>query len=199
MPITVAILAGGRSARMGADKAALDWDGETLLARAARAAGEAGLPALVAGRARPDGWPLPDVAFVPDRAPGRGPLGGLEAALRHAQGPVLALACDLPLLRPADLRWLADRFASRPLPAPDGLAVRRAGRWEPLFSVYALACLPRIESRLQAERLSLHGLIEAGDFDAAAAPDGVAARLVNVNTPDDLARLRGGAGGVPGR
>lgn len=195
MRITVAILAGGLSSRMGTDKAALEWEGETLLERTARAALDAGLSVSVAGRSRPGTWPLPRVAFVPDRAPGRGPLGGLEAALHHAQAPVLALACDLPLLQPADLHWLAALFASAGgTEGPHGLAVRSAGRWEPLFSVYAPACLPLLEARLAAGRLSLHGLIEAGDFHAADAPAHVAAHLVNVNTPGDLARLRGDTG-----
>jgi len=192
MQITVAILAGGLSSRMGTDKAALEWEGKTLLERTARTALDAGLPVLVAGRPRPDGWPLAEIAFVPDRAAGRGPLGGLETALRHAQSPILALACDLPLLQPADLHWLASQLApAGAAGGPHGLAVRSAGRWEPLFSVYAPACLPLIESRLLAGRLSLHGLIEAGEFGVADAPDHVAAHLVNVNTPGDLARLRG--------
>ncbi len=72
-----------------------------------------------------------------------------------------------------------------------GLVVVNDGRWEPLFSFYTSACLPLIESRLAAGRLSLHGLIEAGDFAVVEAPGWVAAQLVNVNTPEDLARLVG--------
>lgn len=185
--MTAAILAGGESRRMGADKANLTFGGVPLLERAARAAQAAGLPVLVAGRARPPDWPLPEADFFPDAAPGLGPLGGLETALRRAGTPVLALACDMPLLTPEALRWLRELAATSV--GPHGLAVTRAGRWEPLFSVYAPACLPLIESRLAQSRRSLHGLIEAGDFTNVEAPDWVAAQLVNVNTPEDLARL----------
>ncbi len=189
--MTAAILAGGESRRMGADKAALTFGGVPLLELAARAALAAGLPVLVAGRDHPPGWPLPAVEFAPDAAPGLGPLGGLETALRRAGTPVLALACDMPLLTPETLLWLRDSAATGA--GRHGLAVTRVGLWEPLFSVYDPACLPLIGSRLAEGRRSLHGLIEAGDFAAVEAPDWVAAQLLNVNTPEDLAQLATGS------
>ena len=185
--MTVAILAGGESRRMGTDKAALPFGGLPLLERAARTALSAALPAVIVGRARPDGWQTPGVDFAPDAAPGHGPLGGLETALRRAATPVLAVACDMPLLTSEALHWLCDQAAAET--GKHGLAVRNDSRWEPLFSVYTTACLPLIASRLLAGRLSLHGLIEAGDFAHADAPGWVAAQLVNVNTPEDLEKL----------
>ena len=187
--MTVAILAGGESRRMGTDKAVLLFGGLSLLERTARTALFAGLTVLVAGRACPDGWQTPKVDFVLDAAPGRGPLGGLETALKHADGPVLAVACDMPLLTSEALIWLRDRAAAST--SEHGLVVLNEGQWEPLFSVYAPACLPLIESRLAAGRLSLHGLIEAGDFARADAPGWVAVQLVNINTPEELRRLSG--------
>lgn len=187
LQMTVAIFAGGESRRMGTDKAALRFGGVSLLERAARAALSAGLPVLVAGRERPEGWQTPGVGFAPDAAPGRGPLGGLETALRYAATPVLAVACDMPLLTPDALVWLRDQAVAGM--GEHGLAVLQDGQWEPLFSVYTPLCLPLVESRLAAGRLSLHGLIEAGDFARADAPAWVAPQLVNVNTPEDLARL----------
>ncbi len=181
--MVVAILAGGQSRRMGTDKAYLDVDGTPLLERAARLALTSGFATLVVGRARPADWLLDGVDFVEDALPGRGPLGGLETALRLGPTPVLALACDMPLLTPDALRWLTDESALRR--GEHGLAVRNSGRWEPLFSVYSPACLALVEARLAAGRLSLHGLIEAGNFALADAPDWVASQLVNVNTPAD--------------
>lgn len=185
--MTVAILAGGQSRRMGTDKARLEVDGTPLLERLARAALAANFPLLIVGRIRPDGWPLDGVAFAPDIGPGRGPLGGVQTALRVTQASVLALACDLPLLTGDALLWLAGRSAERS--GPHGLAVRNQGQWEPLFSVYTPLCLPLIEDRLAAGRLSLHGLFEAGDFGAVDAPDWIAAQLVNANTPEEWAQI----------
>ena len=187
LTLTVAILAGGRSRRMGTDKAALEIGGISLLERMARLVRNADLPALVAGRASPDGWPLPEVRFAEDSAPGLGPAGGLATALRQAQTPVLALACDLPLLTADAVRWLG---AQAEHGNTHGLIVVNGEQWEPLFSVYRPACLPLIESRLAEGRRSLHGLIQAGEFAFVDAPDWVAAQLANVNTPDDWDAIR---------
>ena len=172
---------------MGTDKAALEIGGVTLLEGTARLALAADLPTLVAGRASPDGWPLPEVQFLVDPTPGLGPAGGLAAALGQAQTPVLALACDLPLLTTDAVRWLGVQAEHGNM---HGLIVVNGEQWEPLFSVYRPACLPLIASRLAEGRRSLHGLIEAGEFAFVNAPDWVAAQLVNVNTPDDWDTMR---------
>jgi len=183
--LTVTILAGGKSRRMGRDKARLEIDGLPLLERTAAAAQAAGLPVLVVGRARPLDWTSKDVDFAEDTLPGRGPLGGLHTALTRANGPVLALACDLPRLTAEALRWLELESQSE-RGGEMGLIVVNSGRWEPLFSVYTPACLPLIEERMRDGRLSLHGLIEAGDFGLAEAPSWVEPLLLNVNTPEEL-------------
>lgn len=167
---------------MGTDKAVLMVGGETLLTRTARIAEEAGLSVVIIGRARPDVWTLNTVTFLPDDVPGLGPLGALTTMLRRSSEPILALACDLPRLDADALRWLAAQT-----PGPHGLAVLQDGEAEPLFSVYTPDCLPIAESRLADGRLSLRGLIKAADFTRVDAPAWVAARLVNINTPEDWA------------
>lgn len=167
---------------MGTDKAALQVDGGTLLERIARLALAAGLPVLVVGRACPKQWPLPETKFVEDAEAGLGPLGGLATALRQAQTSVLAVACDLPLLCEDAVRWLAVQAGQA---REHGLVIVNNENWEPLFSVYHPACLPLIESRLADGKRSLHGLVEAGAFAFAEAPDWVGVQLANVNTPEE--------------
>ena len=172
---------------MGTDKAALEVEGLSLLAHTAQAALEADLPVLVVGRARPAAWTLDAVAFAEDALPGLGPLGGLATALRQSQTDVLALACDLPLLTPEAVRWLAAQAGQG---NEHGLVVVSNGKWEPLFSIYRHSCLPLVEARLAEGKRSLHGLIEAGRFAFADAPDWVAEQLVNVNTPQQWQALQ---------
>ena len=187
MPITAAIFAGGQSRRMGQDKAMLEIDGLRLLERVVVAALAAVLPVLVVGRARPIDWVLEKVAFAEDDWPGCGPLGGLHTALSVVKAPVLAVACDMPCLTADALRWLAGQAAERV--GEHGLVVINAGRWEPLFSCYTPACLTLLEAQLSEGRLSLHSLIEAGEFGQVEAPDWLTMQLLNVNTPEDLQRL----------
>lgn len=88
------VLAGGRSSRMGSDKAALAWNGETLLDRAVRVVGAAvgRERVLVSGGGR--------AASVPDRVPGLGPIGGIASCVEAFPNGAWALVVpvDMPLL-----------------------------------------------------------------------------------------------------
>jgi molybdenum cofactor guanylyltransferase len=171
--LSIAILAGGASRRMGQDKVALFLPGllDTLA--------PLGLPIFVVGRAGDD----PRATFLPDDFPGEGPLGGLVTALSRAGGPVLLLACDLPRLTSDAVRWLIDTQVDE----GDGLVVRQSnGELEPLFSIYAPGCLSQARERLASGRRSLRGLIERGNFAEIILPEKLTGVLHNVNTPDDL-------------
>lgn len=183
MALTIAILAGGQSRRMGTDKAMLQIGGVTLLEHTARLALAVNLPVLVAGRACPPNWPRAEVTFIEDAEPGLGPLGGLEAALSHTQASVLALACDLPLLTEDALRWRVE--LSRQMVAEHGRVTVNGNQLEPLFSIYRPLTLGLIKAQLAKGRRSLQGLIRSGEFVLDPAPDWVAAQLANVNTPED--------------
>jgi molybdopterin-guanine dinucleotide biosynthesis protein A len=99
-----AILAGGRSLRMGADKASVPVGGTPMFEWVAAALRAVVDDVVIVGRTDP----LGGIPAVPDLRPGpRGPLPGLAAALRHAAGrPVLLVAVDHPLVRPATLQGL---------------------------------------------------------------------------------------------
>lgn len=186
--VVVAVIAGGKSRRMGQDKAHLLVDGLPLLARTVLAAQTVAARVLIVGRSPEVGFS--GVEFLDDVAPGLGPLGGIATALRHAKGTaaaVLALACDMPKLTPETLQWLLDAAAMEE--AADGVAVVNGEQIEPLFSVYRLPCLPLLEQRISESRLSAVDFIKEGRFARRAAPPPVAAALANVNTPEEYAAL----------
>ncbi len=202
--LSIAILAGGQSTRMGQDKAALEVQGEAMLLRIARLALLTGAPLCIVGRERPlngafvngDEYEFRhrEVKFLLDEAPGLGPLGGLLSALRwnaqsiHRRPCLLLLPCDLPLLESSALEWIAD--AASTCSAAHGLATTRAGMLEPMFSVYDARVEEHAREYLQSGRRSLHGLIESGDFGRVECPAEVAAQLFNCNTPEDLEEAR---------
>lgn len=211
--LTVAVMAGGQSRRMGSDKAELSVHGMRMLEHAVAVAVAAGLPTIVVGRARPDWWTLDAVHFHEDDAPGLGPLGGIATALRSAGGPVLAMACDMPLMTSDALRWLAaqatamhgDAGLSSAATATDessanapgtnsrgndGVLVLNGDRAEPLFSVYAPSCLGVIAALLAEGRLAIRELVERGRFARVPLPPRLAPALRNINTAADLAALR---------
>ncbi len=89
--VTLAVLAGGASHRMGRDKPGIVVAGRTMLDHVLAAAGA--LPTLVVGRSHPTS------AWVMDPEPRGGPLAGLVAALETAPGPVVLVGADQPWLR----------------------------------------------------------------------------------------------------
>jgi len=151
------VLAGGRSERMGRDKAVIPIAGRTLLERAVstvRAAG--GLP-LVLGAPRGGGG-LPGVRCADEGTGGGGRIGPLNA-LRHGlriggTRVAVALACDLPLVPAALLRFLAAEGERR-----DAVVPRAAGELQVLAAAYAVSCLASIERRLAAGERSVHGVL----------------------------------------
>ncbi len=186
MPFAAAILAGGRSTRMGADKALLRWDGRRLLDRQLdllRTLGPTDL--YISGRAGVD-YAVAGVSVVLDAAPGLGPLGGLAAVLGAVTtAHVVVLAVDLPALTPEFLlRLLRLRTEGA------GVVPRSAAGWEPLAAVYPREILPLVRMHIEQRKLALHRLIDAG----IAAGLLIEARIAdqnsgvfrNVNTPEDM-------------
>lgn len=180
-----AVLVGGRSQRMGTDKATLPWGGTgTLLDRQVATLLAAGARAVwLAGRASQD-RPRPDLRWLDDHPDARGPLAGLLAALIALPPEVShlwALAVDLPAVPPA-------LFAAEPLRAGRGWIVRTAVGFEPLAACYPrealrpmLALARERNWKLQdhATRLSDEGLV-------AVRPPPDPAWFANLNTPADL-------------
>lgn len=181
--LTLTILAGGASTRMGQDKAQLDDGSGPLLVRLASLGLRCDVSVLVVGRLRPIGWPLPEVEFLPDHIANLGPLGGLATALTHTTSLIILIACDLAALNDDALRWLIQMIAEKPL--IDGLVVERDGLSEPLFACYTQRCLAAAQQRLQTGQRSLQQLISAGDFRHVALPPVLWPALTNVNTPEE--------------
>jgi molybdenum cofactor guanylyltransferase len=130
-PVTAFVLAGGKSSRMGQDKAFLQLGGRTLLELALDLAKNAADGVLIVGSAEKF------AAFGPvveDVYPGQGPLGGIHAALTQTSTDLnLMLAVDLPFIHPSFLRYLIARGRE----TAAGIVVPKAdGRSQPLCALY---------------------------------------------------------------
>jgi len=110
--LTGLILAGGKSTRLGRDKARLPVFGKSLLERTVHLAGKCCAQVYVSGRdPSKDGI---DAPWLPDDWPGIGPMGGILTGLNHLGGPLLVLACDLPLIQVQTLWKLIKARDQRP-------------------------------------------------------------------------------------
>ena len=192
--LTAAVLTGGASRRMGTDKTLLRVAGERVLSR---------LGALLADRfgqtmyvgSEPDWTDLPAClrgAWHPDLTPGRGPMGGVAAALRIAAAGrrprgVCVVACDMPALGGELLDHL---LAGRDPGAAATVLVNPAtGRLEPLAAVYEPRALPEMDQAISDGRLSLTAWLCEADACRLPLPAELAGQCAGANTPEELAAI----------
>lgn len=161
---------------MGRDKALLEVEGETLVARTARRLGEVCREVVVADAGR---GLLP--GSVPD-GPGRGPAAGILGVAHARPGrSLLVLAVDLPRVPVSLLEELARSEADLAVP-------RWSGGIEPLCALYGPAALIALEERVREGRLDLRTLPETPGLkvrwlEGIERPEEV---FLNLNRPSDL-------------
>lgn len=182
---TGVVLAGGRSSRMGRNKALIEVDGRTLLDRALDLLEPHVQELLVVGDPERHGHVGPFV--IGDDIPGIGPLGGIITAMRYAsRDRLLVIACDMPNLTAELLRFLMVNFP------PDGHALVPAcdGRPEPLAAAYHRRCLSAFESCVaQGEWKVSLALEQAGATFVQICPgeeEWPHGLFRNINSPGDL-------------
>lgn len=185
------VLAGGKSLRMGADKAFLEFDGQTLLSRAL------GVVAAVCGCVTIVGDPSRSRQYgtaVADIFPGCGPLGGIHAALASSHSELnLMLAVDMPFVTRELLEFL---FAVAET-SDAAITVPRVGKgFQPLCAIYRREFVATAEAALRAGKYKIDAVfadvsthvIEESELAAA----GFSERyFFNVNTPQDRLTVEG--------
>jgi len=178
------VLVGGRSSRMGRDKALLPFRGGTLAGHVAAAVAEAAGSVTLVGDPREYGFlGLP---VIPDRLRGAGPLAGIQAALDASKaGWNLVVACDMPGVNAGFLARLLE--AARSTQADCLLPAGRSGLPEPLCAVYHRRCLPVIGAAL-ARRVRKVTDALAG-LDVRMWPVDTGEWLANMNTPQEWERF----------
>ena len=195
------ILIGGRSSRLGTHKAFVEFDGETLVQRAVDVVRNA-LPespvTAVAGSSTQFAIEAitADVPFIFDLYEGRGPLGGIHAALSYAKSQwIFVLACDYPFVSSELVGMLAgacdDAFG---VVVPE----QNDGRMQPLCAFYRVEkARPIVEEILERPRVAppTHEVVAMLDpliipFEKYAHLDGAEELFININTIEDLESAR---------
>lgn len=188
--VTAFVLAGGKSSRMGSDKAFLRLGDGTLLSRALMVLGTVASEIRIVGDARKF------AAFGPvveDVYRDRGPLGGIHAALASSAAELnLMLAVDLPFVGEKFLKYLL-------LQARESAAMvtvpRAGGGWQPLCAVYQRAFAEVAERSLAEGKNKIDSLFARVETrvieEDESARAGFSAEIFrNLNTPEELEQAR---------
>jgi len=194
LDITCIVLAGGKGLRLGRDKVQETIGTDSLLQRVLSQLTHFNRDIIIVTA---DKKPLPRfhgyqrARAVTDIYPGKGALGGIYTGLAESNSTYnLVVACDMPFLNQALLRYMVG------LSAGFDLVVPRLGELvEPLHAVYARSCLALIERLLKRESLEVRALfdlvkvryVEAGEIDRF---DPQHLSFFNVNTEADLEKAR---------
>jgi molybdopterin-guanine dinucleotide biosynthesis protein A len=190
MSVSAAIMAGGKSKRMGQDKAWIELDGEPLIARVASVlAAVADEVIIVANDPKYDSLGL---QVVRDRYPTGGALGGIATGVGAAtHDTVLVAACDMPFLSPEVWRLILGHSGEADVVIP-----KIGGEYETLHALYTRACIPHMARAIAENRLRVISFFEQVRLLAIEEPelravDPTLRAFTNVNTPEELASALG--------
>jgi molybdopterin-guanine dinucleotide biosynthesis protein A len=185
--VTAFILAGGKSTRMGVDKAFVDYEGRTLLARALDLARSITPDVRIVGSQERF---APFAPVVEDIFRDCGPLGGIHAALRASVTELnLVLAVDMPFVSWAFVQYLISRARSTPEAA--AVVARDGDFWQPLCGIYRREFAAAAENALRSGHNRIDPLfdavrtrvIEREELEAAGFSRAI---FRNLNTPEEL-------------
>ncbi|NTV91119.1 MAG: molybdenum cofactor guanylyltransferase [Clostridiales bacterium] len=184
----MAILAGGKSSRMGFDKAFLTLDEKKLADRLIdKLSGE--FKNFIVSSNLGKSYLEHNVSYIADEYPGMGPLSGIHAALKASSCKyVYFIACDMPEVNLEYIQYMKKQLAGGNY---DFCCTSCDGRLEPFNAFYSTAVLPRLEACLKSGKIKfsafineLNGLYIAENDARSFSPDWGMFR--NLNTPDEL-------------
>lgn len=187
MRISGVIQAGGKSTRMGRNKAVLEIGGKRLIDRLVDGLQQI-FPEVIIVANTPELYDYLGVRVVPDVTPDKGSLGGIYTATAVAGYPLaFVMACDMPFFNPGLIRYLTT------LTEGWDAVVPYTDDWEPLHALYAKTCLPQMEHLIHSGTLKIsrffpHVRVRRVDREELHPYDPLGISFFNVNTPEEFAR-----------
>jgi molybdopterin-guanine dinucleotide biosynthesis protein A len=178
------ILSGGKSIRMGQDKAFLLLGDKPLVEKVINAFGELFEQVLVVTN-NPEkyGEYRQKLTIKEDVIPDKGPLGGIYSGLLSSQNVYnFIIACDMPFLNRELLAYIVNQAKNF-----DAVIPEYKGRLNPLFALYSKDCIPEFKKQISQDNLKIRNFI--GDMNAKILPSAEVEKLdpqglsfTNINT-----------------
>ena len=187
MNIGCMILAGGKSSRMGTDKALLEIDGTNFIGKIA---GELNFfEEKFLARGNCEVVSIPGWQNIPDIYPECGPIGGLHAALKTCRSDALVcVTCDMPLLKSELVRDLCDQMTEE----YDAVILKEAdGRIHPTCGIYRKSAVNVFEQQILDGNYRMMQVLDRLRVKYVTIdPQSGSGQLKNINTPEDLRELK---------
>jgi molybdopterin-guanine dinucleotide biosynthesis protein A len=186
---SVAIMAGGKSSRMGTDKSFVPLLGKPMIHHVVERLVGLGQDETFLVTNRPDDYSQLGLPMYGDVISDKGSLGGIYSAIHHSRSPyTLVVACDMPFVNAKLLEYMVSLSREEIF---DVVVPRVEGYPEGLHAIYSKSCMEAIRTKLDADQLKVIGFypdmqvryideVEYESFD----PKGLSFR--NINTREEL-------------
>jgi molybdenum cofactor guanylyltransferase len=190
MQVTGVILAGGKSRRMGRDKAFLPFGTGLLIERVIEVVQQVTADVILITNT-PELYQRFGLPMFSDVIAEAGSLGGIYTGLVSAKTPYsLCLACDMPFVQPTFLRFLCRTAAEADVVIP-----RNAEDFQPLCAVYSQVCRDSIRHKIEVGQLKITGFfdqvrVRVIDGDLLTRYDPHDVMFFNANTPEEYAKAQ---------
>ena len=194
--VTGIILAGGKSSRLGRDKAWEDVGGQRIIDRVIGALQSSCDEVLIIGDRpeRENELSLPKcIQYRSDELKGRGSIGGLYTGLKASDTLwSLVVACDMPFISRELIRFMLSIISKNRC---DAIVPVINGRYQPTHALYNSTCIPFIEKNISSGNFRMDSYfdeiyLEEISEDVINSIKGAELSFFNVNTEDDLFTAR---------
>jgi molybdenum cofactor guanylyltransferase len=150
MNISCAILAGGRSRRMGRDKATIKLDNKPLIRHVYDQVREIFRDVVIVSSYHKSIEGI-DAPFIGDVMPVQSPLTGITSALLHAANPyTFVIACDMPFVSRTAMEYMRAEMGGEDIIIPK---VEKG--YEPLHAIYNRSCISLFLTFIERNRLKI--------------------------------------------
>lgn len=180
--VSLIVLAGGKSSRMGRDKAVLELNGRTFLDTMISSASGLASEIVVAGRR----YERSGIISCEDIYPGLGPASGIHSGLHHSSNACnIILGTDMPLVRTEFLKAMLDAIGEE-----DALVCHDGLRIHPLAGIFHKSLESHFRDCILNGKLKMTEILKSLNVNYWKVPDYLKGQLVNINTTKDLELLQ---------
>lgn len=183
--MTAVILAGGKSSRMGSNKAFLKLQGKTFIERQIELLGEM-FDEIIISANTPSEYEHLNLPVFKDLYPDKGPLGGIYTSLINSRSKhTFILACDMPFVEIELIKYLESATKGYDVVIP------KSNRGlEPLHAFYSKNCIDPIKKEIDGNNLRIISFfpyvkVKIVELDSLIAPDSFKNSIKNLNTKDE--------------
>ncbi|HEY9117672.1 MAG TPA: molybdenum cofactor guanylyltransferase [Roseivirga sp.] len=173
------ILSGGKSTRMGSDKALVEYEGKTLIQHALELTEELELDAYLSINANQLIWAKEFPHFI-DEFESIGPMGGIYSSMKSLGSDLIVFPVDMPNLNREMLLELLNRAKL----TPTITCYKLNGQLQPFPSYWPFEMLQSIDITIKAQQLSIKKFIE--EHKPTLIPTTDTSLFKNLNHPSDL-------------